>query len=58
MSDGDEIRFYPLEHNRSLRGVLKKYVKRSVSVEELEEARGKAWAEAAAENWKRKYGER
>jgi hypothetical protein len=58
MSDGDEIRLYPPEHNRSLAGFLKKYVKRSVSAEEFEEVRREAWPQAAAENWKRKFGDR
>jgi uncharacterized protein YqeY len=58
MSDGDEIRSYPPEHNRSLKGILKKYVKRSISAEEFEEVCERAWAEAAAENWKRKFGDR
>lgn len=52
VDDHVEIRFFPPEHNRSLRGVLKKHVKRSVSAEEFEETRGKAWAEAAAKRWK------
>jgi bifunctional DNA-binding transcriptional regulator/antitoxin component of YhaV-PrlF toxin-antitoxin module len=48
-----EIRFYPPEHNRSLRGILAKYVTRHLSDEELREARETAWAEAAVEDWKR-----
>jgi bifunctional DNA-binding transcriptional regulator/antitoxin component of YhaV-PrlF toxin-antitoxin module len=51
VNDHLEIRFYPPEHDRSLQGILKKYVNRSVSSEELREAREKAWAEAAAERW-------
>lgn len=48
-----EIRFYPPEHNRSLRGILAKYVTRHLSDEELREAREEAWAGAAVEDWKR-----
>ncbi len=43
---------YPPEHNRSLKGILEKYVTRHLSTEELREAREKAWAEAVAEDWK------
>ncbi len=46
VDDHVEIRFYPPEHNRSLKGVFKKYVTRSISTEELREAREKAWGEA------------
>jgi bifunctional DNA-binding transcriptional regulator/antitoxin component of YhaV-PrlF toxin-antitoxin module len=53
VNDHIEIRFYPPEHNRSLRGVLKKYVDRDLSAEELREARERAWAEAATEDWNR-----
>ena len=48
-----EIQFFPPEHNQSLRGALKKYVTRSISTEELREAREKAWAEAVTEDWNR-----
>jgi bifunctional DNA-binding transcriptional regulator/antitoxin component of YhaV-PrlF toxin-antitoxin module len=51
VDDHVEIRFYPPEHNRSLRGILSKYVKRHLTTEELREAREKAWAEAVTKDW-------
>jgi bifunctional DNA-binding transcriptional regulator/antitoxin component of YhaV-PrlF toxin-antitoxin module len=53
VGDHVEIRFFPPEHNRSLRGALSKYVTRSLSSDELHEIREKAWAEAATEDWNR-----
>jgi bifunctional DNA-binding transcriptional regulator/antitoxin component of YhaV-PrlF toxin-antitoxin module len=53
VDDHLEIRFYPPEHSRSLRGILKKYVTRPISTEELREAREKAWTEAVTEDWGR-----
>ena len=58
VDDHVEIRFYPPEHNRSLKGVFKKYVTRSISTEELREAREKAWGEAAAEHWRERSEDR
>lgn len=48
-----ETRSYPLEHTRSLRGVLKKYATRVLSTDELREAREKAWKEAVTAAWNR-----
>jgi len=53
VDDHVEIRFYPPEHNRSLRGILEKYAKRDVPLEEWNEAREKAWADAVSEGWNR-----
>lgn len=53
VDDHIEIRFYPPEHNRSLRGILAKYVKRSIPPEEWQEVREQAWADAVAEEWNR-----
>ena len=47
--DRVEIRFYPPEHDRSLLGILSKYVKKSIPEEEWHEATERAWAEAVAE---------
>lgn len=58
VDDHIEIRFFPPEHNRSLRGILAKYVKRSLPQEEWEEAREKAWADAVAEDWNREGEDR
>lgn len=53
VADHVEIRFYPPEHNRSLRGVLEKYAKHDVPQEKWQEARERAWAEAVSEDWRR-----
>ena len=53
VDDHVEIRFYPPEHTRSLRGALKKYATRALSTDELREARDQAWDEAAAKDWNR-----
>jgi bifunctional DNA-binding transcriptional regulator/antitoxin component of YhaV-PrlF toxin-antitoxin module len=58
VNDHVEIRFYPPEHTRSLRGVLKKYAARTLSTGELREAREKAWDEAATVDWNREGKER
>jgi AbrB family looped-hinge helix DNA binding protein len=47
--DHVEIRFYPPEHNRSLRGVLAARIQRSVPPAEWDAAREEAWREAARE---------
>jgi bifunctional DNA-binding transcriptional regulator/antitoxin component of YhaV-PrlF toxin-antitoxin module len=52
VNDHLEIRFYPPEHTRSLRGALKKYATRVLSTDELREAREKAWEEAVTQDWK------
>ena len=57
VDDHVEIRFYPPQHNRSLRGILKKYAGPALSTEELREAREKAWADAATKDWHRKEEE-
>jgi bifunctional DNA-binding transcriptional regulator/antitoxin component of YhaV-PrlF toxin-antitoxin module len=53
VKDHVEIRFYPPEHDRSVRGALKKYATRVLSTDELREARDKAWEEAATKDWGR-----
>ena len=45
VNDHVEIRFYPPEHDRSLRGVLAQYARRPVSAEEWNEVREQAWTE-------------
>ena len=52
VNDHVEIRFYPPEHTRSLRGALKKYATRTLSTDELREAREKAWDEAVTTDWR------
>src|SRR5262245_25771101 len=49
VGDHVEVRFFPPEHDRSLRGVLAHAVKRSVPPAEWEEARREAWAAASRE---------
>ena len=44
--DRVEIRFYPPEHNRSLKGALAEFVECSIPPEEWEQARQDAWSEA------------
>ena len=51
VDDHLEIRFFPPEHNRSLRGALKTNL--NLSTEELREARERAWQEAVTEDWNR-----
>jgi bifunctional DNA-binding transcriptional regulator/antitoxin component of YhaV-PrlF toxin-antitoxin module len=58
VNDHVEIRFYPPEHTRSLRGALKKYATRILSTGELREAREKAWDEAVTVDWNREGKER
>jgi hypothetical protein len=58
VDDHVEIRFYPPEHTRSLRGALKKYATRIVSNGELREAREKAWDQAVTVDWNREAKER
>ena len=53
VADHLEIRFSPPEHNRSLKGMLAKYVQRSLAPEDWEAAREQAWEKAAVEDWKR-----
>jgi len=50
VGDHVEIRFYPPEHSRSLRGVLAKYARHSISPEDWQAAREQAWADAVSEN--------
>jgi hypothetical protein len=56
--DHVEIRSYPPEHTRSLRGVLKKYATRVLSTTELRDAREKAWGEAVTAAWNREGEDR
>lgn len=53
-----ELRFYPPEHDRSLKGILAGYVRRSISEEEWPQAKEDAWAQAAVEDWTREDEER
>jgi AbrB family looped-hinge helix DNA binding protein len=53
-----ELRFYPPEHDRSLKGILAGYVRRSISEEEWPQAKEEAWAQAALEDWTREDEER
>lgn len=46
-----ELRFYPPEHGRSLKGILANHVQRSISEEEWPKAKEEAWAQAALEDW-------
>jgi AbrB family looped-hinge helix DNA binding protein len=50
VGDHVEIRFYPPEHRRSLRGSLESFAKRSVSEEQWPEAREEAWGAAVRED--------
>lgn len=51
VGDHVEIRFFPPDHQRSLKGVLAKYVRRSAGPEEWPKLREEAWAKAAREDW-------
>lgn len=53
VGDHVEIRFYPPEHKRSLRGILAGPPHISVSPEEWREARERAWTEAVVEDFRR-----
>lgn len=53
VGDHVEIRFYPPEHRRSLRGCLESFAKRSVPEEEWSQAREEAWAAAFREDFDR-----
>jgi AbrB family looped-hinge helix DNA binding protein len=53
VEDHVEMRFFPPEHERSLKGVLAKYVTRSLAPEDWSSVRERAWDEAVAEDWKR-----
>jgi bifunctional DNA-binding transcriptional regulator/antitoxin component of YhaV-PrlF toxin-antitoxin module len=57
VEDHVEIRFFPPEHNRSLRGILANPKGPSISLEEWPEARERMWAEYAAEEDKRVVAE-
>ena len=53
VGDHVEIRFYPPEHNRSLKGILAGHLRRTISEEEWPKAREEAWAQAIAEDWRK-----
>jgi hypothetical protein len=53
VGDHLEMRFYPPEHRRSLRGCLEGFAKRSVPEEEWTQAREEAWATAVGEDFDR-----
>lgn len=50
VDDHVEIRFYPPEHRRSLRGRLARFATRSVPEEEWAQAREQAWAASVRED--------
>jgi bifunctional DNA-binding transcriptional regulator/antitoxin component of YhaV-PrlF toxin-antitoxin module len=50
VGDHLEMRFYPPEHRRSLRGCLESFAKRSVPGEEWAQAREEAWSAAVGED--------
>lgn len=56
--DHVEIRFFPPEHRRSLRGVLASKIKRTLPPEDWQAAREEAWRHAAAERFGVKKGRR
>lgn len=45
--DRVEVRFYPAEHDRSLRGALAQEIERSIPPEGFDQARRDAWAAVA-----------
>ncbi len=47
--DHVEIYFLPPDHNESLKGSLAAYVRRDVAHEDWDQARERAWRDAAAE---------
>lgn len=47
VGEGVEIRFYPPEHDRSLRGLLRRSIRAKVPRERWREAEDTAWEEAA-----------
>jgi len=49
VEDHVEIRFFPPEHRRSLRGILAGATRRQVSPEDWDKARQEAWDAAARE---------
>ena len=51
VGDHIEIRFFPPEHDRSLRGILSFATKKALDPERWDEVRSKAWVEAARESW-------
>jgi len=51
-----EIRFYPPEHQRSLRGLLAGRIQRSLSQQDWQEAKEKAWKQAIAKGDRRNTG--
>lgn len=53
VEDHVEIRFFPPEHRRSLKGILAKYVVRSLTPEDWPSVRERAWDDAVAEDWPR-----
>ena len=51
VGDHVEIRFFPPDHQRSLKGVLASYVRRSATPDEWPKVRDQAWPQAALEDW-------
>jgi AbrB family looped-hinge helix DNA binding protein len=58
VDDRVEIRFFPPEHRRSLRGVLAGKLRRRVTVREWDAARREAWREAVSSEGDRPEAER
>lgn len=49
VDDHIEIRFFPPEHNNSLRGILAASISESLPPEAWQEVRAQAWADAVSE---------
>ena len=49
VDDHVEIRFFPPEHDRSLRGILAPHIHRTLPPEQWDEARAAAWVQASGE---------
>jgi AbrB family looped-hinge helix DNA binding protein len=55
VGDRLELRFFPPEHNRSLRGILAPYTNVSIPPEEWHEAKEKALADAFNDEYRDSY---
>ena len=51
VDDHIELRIYPAEHQRSLRGILAPSRKHRIPPEEWNERKEQAWADAVREEW-------
>jgi bifunctional DNA-binding transcriptional regulator/antitoxin component of YhaV-PrlF toxin-antitoxin module len=54
VGDHLEIRFFPPEHRRSLRGRLAEFARHSVPAADWTQTREEAWAETVRRDWVRK----